>query len=226
MNGTYEKFLTLPLFQGLGKNELMELVGQTRFDFLKVVKGTIIVKEHERSERLFFLQNGILQQEHFSDNHSYSFKEYLSAPTVIERERLLGLYQHYANTYQAMNECHLIAINKQEALNIVNKYTVFRYNLMGLIATKAQRLSMQVWHNTCPTTEQRLIRFVKQHCSTPTGHKILHIKMATLAEEINDSRLSVSQVLRQWKTSHLVELKRGYIIIPSFETLLRLKVYR
>ena len=76
MNGTYEKFLTLPLFQGLGKNELMELVGQTRFDFLKVVKGTIIVKEHERSERLFFLQNGILQQEHFSDNHSYSFKEY------------------------------------------------------------------------------------------------------------------------------------------------------
>ena len=28
------------------------------------------------------------------------------------------------------------------------------------------------------------------------------------------------------KPSHLVELKRGYIIIPSFETLLRLKVYR
>ena len=54
----YSQLLSLPLFQGLGKADLEEVVTHTKLGFHKFETGKIIVYENDVCNRLHFLLNG------------------------------------------------------------------------------------------------------------------------------------------------------------------------
>lgn len=220
MDNTYEKLLQLPLFLGMSKEEVTDLVGWTKLDFHKCAAGEIVAEEHAPCRGLVFLQQGMVMVEKQADNHAYKVQERLEAPAVIEPERLFGLYQRYARTYHAAEECHLISIDKPAVMNICHRHTIFFLNLLGLVATAEQRLAGRPWHDKPMGTELRMVHFLQERVLTPSGTKAFFIKMQTLAVAIGESRLNVSRVLNRWQDEGLVNLSRGRIDIPSFERLL------
>ncbi|MBR5690279.1 MAG: cyclic nucleotide-binding domain-containing protein, partial [Prevotella sp.] len=91
----YERLLLLPLFQGMSKADLNSLAGQTKFGFQRFEAGKTIVSEGEICDRLCFLMNGELSVTAEADDHSYSLTETMTAPDILQPERIFGLTQRF-----------------------------------------------------------------------------------------------------------------------------------
>lgn len=219
MENTYEKLLQLPLFIGLSKSELTDLVGYAKLGFDKRLSNERIATEHEACRSLIFLQNGSMLVKKHADNHSYTIQERIDAPFLIEPERLFGFYQHFSRTYTALTECHLITISKADTMAICQNHVICHLNLLGQVSMTAQRLHNHLWKDPVRTVESGIVRFLQERMATAKGAKTVLMKMQTLATLIHESRLNVSRVLNRWDKEGLVEISRSRIEIPAFERL-------
>lgn len=218
--GLYNKLVTLPLFMGMSKEELEQIVTQTKFDFRKSEPGEIIVKEGEKSGHLLLLADGEIEMQTSADDKGYSVHEFIKAPATLQPERIFGLTQRYSCTLTALTACSLICISKSEMLRLTSESLIFRLNLLNLLSTALQKKNHQGWRSVPQSMDQRLRRFFVVHCTHPGGRKIFKIKMVRLAEELNDSRLRISQSLNVLAEQNLIILSRGKIEIPSVERLI------
>ena len=56
----YDKLLELPLFLGIGAEDLSQIVGSTKFSFLKLKPNAVLLKENDKCTQLYFLMDGKL----------------------------------------------------------------------------------------------------------------------------------------------------------------------
>ena len=216
----YDKLLQFSLFQGMSRDDLELVAGHTRFGFVKVQQGKTVVKEGAACTHLYFLINGTIRVESRSDDHSYTVIEQMQAPYILQPEAIFGYHQRYTHTFQTETSVSLLRLDRQEVVRLSNQFLVFRINLLNIFATRTQKLSQQLWHHYPETLDERIVRFIAQHCIHPAGHKTLHILMNQLALELGDSRLDVSRALNRLQDKGLLTLYRGRIEIPFMEKLL------
>lgn len=217
----FEKLLMLPLFQGMSSTDLTSVAGKTKFAFHRVAKGKKVVSEGDQCQNLFFLLEGSLQVTSWADDNSYSMVEEMTAPDVIQPERIFGLTQRYTKTFTALTECRLIGISKAEVLRLSEEHMIFQLNLLNIISTQSQRITHQPWRVRPQGIRNKIIRFVETHSMRPAGEKTLYIKMETLATLIAESRLNVSKELNAMHQEGLINITRGIIHIPALEKLMK-----
>ena len=210
----YDTLLRLPLFQGLSQSALAQVVGHTKFDFLRHGQGQGVLSAYAPCAITY------------SDDRSYHVEEYECAPFVIEPERLFGLSQHYGRSYVATTDVDLLRISKSEAIRLAAHFYVFRINLLNILTTQNQRLLHQVWRIHPPTCRDKIIRFLADHCLRPAGRKTFHIGMQQLATHIGESRLNVSRMLHSLADERLLSMGRGTIEVPALEQLLQAQASR
>ncbi len=215
----YDQLQLYPLFLGMSRAELLQLVGNARFDFRKYSAKSPVVKEGDSSTHLFLLMQGKVSVTSFSDNHHYHVEETLSAPWMIEPAHLFGLSTHYTKSVTALTTCHFVLLSKSEVLRLLDTFLTFRLNFLNLLSTSTQQLSHRFWRRIPQSLEGRIIQFFIDHCVYPAGPKAFYILMTQLAEVLNDSRLNVSVALNEMQQKGLLELHRGRILIPSLERL-------
>ena len=211
----------LPLFQGMSSTDLTSVAGKTKFAFHRVAKGKKVVSEGDQCQNLFFLLEGSLQVTSWADDNSYSMVEEMTAPDVIQPERIFGLTQRYSKTFTALTECRLIGISKAEVLRLSEEHMIFQLNLLNIISTQSQRITHQPWRVRPQGIRNKIIRFVETHSMRPAGEKTLYIKMETLATLIAESRLNVSKELNTMHQEGLINITRGIIHIPALEKLMK-----
>lgn len=215
----YNKLISLPLFMGMSKADLEQIIATTKFDFKKANTGDIVVKDGEKSGQLLLLVDGEVETHTVSDDNSYAVIETIKAPSAIQPERTFGLTQRYSCTVRAATDAGFICINKNETLKLTDQSLIFRLNLLNTISTALQKRNHEPWKSLPQNLEQRLGRFFVAHCQHPGGHKIFKIKMARLASELNVTRLHVSQALHRMSSQGILSMSRGQIEIPSIERL-------
>ena len=57
----YSKLMELPMFQGMSKDDLMAVIGQTRFDFAQKEAGETIANAGDECAHLSFLLSGQME---------------------------------------------------------------------------------------------------------------------------------------------------------------------
>ena len=216
----YDRLLQFTLFQGMSHADLMQVAGHTKLGFSKLMVGKRLVKEDEACTHLHFLTSGTLRVETTSDDHSCRVSETVSAPYILQPERLFGINQRYSASFKAETPCNIISIDKQEVRLLLETQLVFRLNMLNLLATEAQRLRHHAWRSAPRTLRERITRFFFSRCLYPAGAKTFYILMQQIAAELNDSRLDISQALNQMQADGLLTLHRGRIEIPMLERLL------
>ena len=216
----YDRLLQFTLFQGMSHADLMQVAGHTKFNFSKLAAGKKLVKEGDDCHHLVFVTNGTLRAETVSDDHSCRVTESISAPYILQPERLFGITQRYSSSFSAETPCSLISIDKQEVLLLLETQLVFRLNMLNLLAAESQRLRHHAWRTAPRTLPERITRFFFSRCLYPAGHKTFHILMQQMAKELNDSRLDISVALNKMQAEGLLTLHRGRIEIPMLERLL------
>ena len=216
----YDRLLQFPLFQGMSRDDLEIVAGHTRFGFLKMTAGRQVIHAGEPCTHLYFLINGSLKVESFSDDGRYSVVEQMSSPYILQQESIFGYYQRYTHNFYALTDVNFLMLDKEEVVRLSEDFLVFRLNLMNHLATQAQKRIQAQWRRSPQSLQERVVRFFFLHTLYPAGPKTFHILMERLAEEVNDSRLNVSRVLNRLQTMGLLELHRGRIEIPQVERLL------
>lgn len=216
----YETLLQLPLFQGLGKNDITEILTKVKFHFHKFQPGEYICRQDEPCRKVSFLLSGTLQAESRSRDDSYTYCENLPVPYVIELYSLFGLHPRYHASYRAMTDVSILTIEKQYLLDELNNYIPCVFNFSNIICTRAQYLHQQIWRDVRGDLHERFIHFLLERSCRPSGYKLLRIKMNDLAALLGDRRINVSRMLNRMQDEGLVSLRRKEIEIPALEKLL------
>ena len=216
----FDQLLKFPLFQGMSRDDLEQIAGHTRLDFVKHGQGKVILREGDPSTHLWFLLSGTLEVTTVSDDHSYSMTEQLQAPCLLQPETIFGYQQRYTATFSTLTSASFMLIDKDEVMRLSSQLLVFRINLLNIFATQTQKQIRLHWRRYPATLEERIVRFIVFHCVYPAGAKTLRILMTQLALEVGDSRLDVSRALNRMAAQHLLTLHRGRIEIPQLERLL------
>ena len=216
----YDRLLQFPLFQGMSRDDLEIVAGHIRFGFQKVTAGRQIIHAGDPCTHLYFLINGTLKIETFSDDRRYSVTEQMSSPYILQQESIFGYYQRYTHNFYALTDANFLTLDKEEVVRLSEDFLVFRLNLMNHLATQTQKLIQAQWRRNPLSLRERIVRFLFQHTLYPAGPKTFHILMERLAEEVSDSRLNVSRTLNRMQAAGIIELHRGRIEIPQLERLL------
>lgn len=216
----YERLLELPLFQGMSRGDLDEAVSLIKFRQLTYQKNKTVVADGDVCDHLFFLLRGTVSLTAASDDKAYSVTEKLSAPDIIQPERVFGLTQRHTVTITTVCECRLISIAKADIMTLSYKYEIFRLNFFNIICTRLQRFTRLSWQTKPQTIRRKIVKFISSRCIRPAGEKILVIKMERLADEISESRLNVSRELNALAAENLITLNRGRICVKALEKLL------
>ncbi len=217
----YNKLLELPLFLGIDRADLAQIVDKTRFGFLKLEPNQTLVEENQKCQLLYFLMSGQMIAQTHSDNRRYSIIEQFHAPNIIQAEYFFGFSQRYTKTFTARTDCSLLSLDKNEVLRLASQHLIFQLNLLGTLATGSQRGSRILWHNEPTTLREQFVRFVVQRCMRPAGEKTINIRMKDLAAELHAPRLNISSLLNSLQADNLLTLSRGRIVIPALEKLIQ-----
>jgi CRP-like cAMP-binding protein len=216
----YDQLLQFPLFQGMSRADLMEVVTHTKFGFSKLPAEKYLVKEGDECNHLIFLTHGSLRCETVNDDHSCRVIESVRAPYTLQPDHLFGLSQRYTTTFKTATPCNMITIDKQEMLLLFETQLVFRLNMLNIMATESQRLRHHAWRSAPKSMRERLVRFFFARCIYPAGRKTFMVLMQHIADELNDSRLDISRALNAMQRDGHLTLHRGRIEIPLLERLL------
>lgn len=216
----YKQLLQFPLFQGMSHDDLQQVAAYTKLDFRKYVAGDTVYNAGDVCRHLYLLINGEVNIISMSDDCQFTVEERMSAPYMAQLERLFGFNSIFSNTMRALTDLNVLLIEKQE-LNIMSEqYLVFRLNQINLLSYKAQRLWARRWHQQPATLEQRIVRYLVDHCERPAGFKNIKVTMNYLAQELNDSRLDVSRALNRLQQQGLITLHRGGLTVAAMEKLI------
>ena len=215
----YDSLQSSPLFQGLTSDNMLQIIGQTKFTFRKIAAGDIIKKEGEQCNRLALVVNGQAKSIAYADDHGYSIEENVAAPYTLQPECMFGLQLHYTRTFIATTTCDIVEIDKDDLMRISDEFIIFRMNLVNYISALSQKTTRKLWHPIPADAHDRIVHFIKTHCSSPTGPKTMRIKMTRLAQETGLGRRAVSEILNTMQDENLLTFSRGIIEINHIEAL-------
>lgn len=210
----------IPLFTGMSMDELQRVVGKTKIDFLKFGTGDTIVRQGGKCGRLMVLIDGTITCNRTADDGSYDVTETLQAPVALQTGGMFGLFQQCTHTITALTPASVMSVDKKELLQWLSFSVIFRLNLVNSLSTSLQKRNNDLWRPEGSDLKARVTGFFRRHCLTPSGHKTFHIRMTTLATELNASRLDISITLNAMQKLGLLALHRGRIEIPAMQSLL------
>lgn len=218
MDTMFDTLLQLPLFQGLGQEDLTHILGKVKFHFAKHKDHTLLAQSLTPCRQLLFLLKGEVTATTVSSDGLYNVTEYFQAPYLIEPQSLFGMDTHYVATYHSYGEAHTVTIDKSFAMNELFKYDIFCLNYLNILSNRAQVLNRRVWNHNYHSisSEERILRFIRLHLERPSaGRKEIKIRMEDLAQIVNDTRTGISKTLNNMQLQGKIELRRGEIIIPD-----------
>lgn len=216
----FETLLRLPLFQGLGSNELMDIVNRTQMEFRTEPNGVELVKEGDICDKLLFLLDGKIYAETTNSNHRFILGEILSAPFVFQPECLFGLTTRFTKSFYVKDDAQLLILSKQTIVEQFFHYEIFHFNLLNLLSSQIQQAQKLLWKETSKDLMHKFVFFVQTRAIRPAGEKILKIKMEDLASFLGETRLNISRMLHALHEEKLIEINRKEIIIPALENLI------
>lgn len=215
----FERLLTLPLFQGLTKQEITEVLAHVRLDFVNYQAGDEIVSQEDPCRNLICIINGEASSEYHDPKGRFIFSEDLPSLRVIEPYNMFGMYQKYSRDYFFKTDGVTLSIERKVAINHILNSNIVKINMLNIVSNKYQQTQRILTLMSDDTIEEKITKFILSHSSMPRGRKELQIKMTDLADIVHETRLNVSRTLNRMEYQGLLNLQRGYIEIPDIQEL-------
>lgn len=217
----YNRLLSLPLFTGMTTGELTQMLAHIHMEFQQYEAGEVIVAQDDRCNKLIYVLKGKVKAEYIDHEHHFVLQEFIDYPFVIEPYNMHGLVQKYEHTYMTEERTDTVMISKQEFHAIMLNYRIPRMNIMNLLCAKVQKAEQLLRQNEPKTVEDKIVQFIRRYSITGKGTKQLQIKMENLANHIQETRINVSNVLKEWNQQGLIKQGRGSFQVTNVEGLMK-----
>lgn len=139
MNSMYDVLLQLPIFQGVSRNKISELIEKMKFHFLKYPDGEKIVTSGEECNHLKFLISGGIKSELITQNGKMKISEKLQAPNVIAPEHLFGRDTYFPADIYAAGTAGIMQIEKSSIIQMLQEEPIFLINLLNILSRRSQK---------------------------------------------------------------------------------------
>lgn len=158
MDSMFERLLTLPLFCGVTQDRMAEVVGKTKFHFLKYQPGETFITPAERCTHLKFILSGSARIS--IANSRFRVSETLTGPDVVCPDFLFGMANTYPCCAVAIDTVNVLEVEKSDYLNILTTDPVFMFNYLNYLSTNAQKTIDGVMSIVKGNIEERLALWV------------------------------------------------------------------
>lgn len=216
----YDRLLELPLFQGHSREDLTAILAKIKVDFRTYRANQTIVHQDDPCRHIILLMDGDISISRTSHHKDLTFVEHFAAPQVIGPETTFGLRQNYSHTITAHSDVRTLMLSKQNVIDHLFSFDVFRYNMLNLLTTRIQRSSHMLWASAEHDTLLRFVALMKRNFTYHGGAKQINGGMVALSHMMNDTRLNVSDMLNRLQEKGLVILARKRIDIPHLENII------
>lgn len=218
--GAYEKLLLLPLLQGLSKDDITTIAGRVKLAFGRVAAGKYIIRTGEKTAGLWFvLDDSEVLVSHSLRGGVVGFEETLSGIRMFGAETLFGMSQIYEFSVKSLNECSTLYIRKSDVINHILYYEVCRFNMLGYLSLRLQRVSTRLSQAPEQRLMGRLVQFLEHNFIYPAGDKRVIAKMTDMAGCLFTTRRHLSNLLNSLQREGLVVLGRKHFEIKRFQDL-------
>jgi len=160
MDSMYEFLMELPLFKGESFDRLSEVIGSTRFHFLKYADGETIIEEGKPCTHIKFVISGSVRLTTTSLDGRLRVQQTITAPDVIAPDFLFGRFTNYPLSGVAQGPISLLQIEKNDYLKILHSDNVFLLNFLNTLSINAQKSVIGVLALAHGSLEERIAFWV------------------------------------------------------------------
>ena len=216
----YELLTHLPLLQGLSGKELAHIESAIGMEINEIpsMKKPLIC-QNDPCTHLIFLTTGTMLRQYESDDALFQTKSIIQAPALLEPQNLYGLDCRFRCSYTPLQDVTFISVKKRDVMQHLMKAEIFRINYFNLLSALIHKKDALLQLHCNQTVTQKIIQFLQRQFADCNGECEISIKMTVLANYINETRLNTSKALNQLEDAHILELKRGLIVIPDLKKL-------
>lgn len=211
----YEILMALPLFHGVSYTKLSEVVGNTKFHFLKYLDGEKIIDAGEPCTHIKFIISGSARVSIENSDGRFRVSQTLKAPDVIAPDFLFGLDTTYPCTATAISSTGILQISKADYVKLLNSDPVFLFNFLNLLSMNAQKAVNGVLALTTGSLEERIAFWIVALTQRSGTEIVLQCKQRDLYSLFGVQRSSFIATLESMKQRGLIDFTQTEIAIHS-----------
>lgn len=222
MDSMYEILLGLPLFKGVSRERISEIVGMAKFHFLKYLPGETIVTAGEQCTHIKFIISGQARLSVANPDGRFKVSQTLDAPDVIAPEFLFGTATAYPCSGTAIQPTGILQISKADYLKILNLDQIFLFNFLNTLSMNAQKATQGVLAVTTGNLEERIAFWIVA-LTQRRGHDIaLTCRQRDLYSLFGVQRTSFLATLNSMRDRGIITYDQNEIRINSRHELLEI----
>lgn len=213
MDSMYEILMALPLFHGVSYARLSEVIGTTKFHFLKYLDGEKIVTAGEPCTHIKFIISGSSRVEIENSDGRFRVSQTLTRPDVIAPDYLFGRATNYPCTATAIGSTGILQISKADYITLLNSDTVFLFNFLNMLSVNAQKAVDGVLAITTGSLEERIALWIVSLTQRGGTDIVLSCRQRDLYSLFGVQRSSFIAVLEGMRARGLIEFSANEIRI-------------
>ncbi|MCH5227857.1 MAG: cyclic nucleotide-binding domain-containing protein [Muribaculaceae bacterium] len=213
MPSMYETIMELPLFKGIGEEQLSMMLEKTSMEFLKFEDGHIIARPEENVRAVDFILSGRVRKTYTLENFKISVDEILGKGSVLGALNLFGMETRYCASCVALGNVSLLRIEKNQYMNILQADKIYMLNFVNYLSAAAQRFPSKALKQKDPSIFRTLENLVNSFVSRSAETVILSAEPDELAKFCGTS----PEKFNEWKSNalahhYIAENHRGIIL--------------
>lgn len=220
MNSVYDILMELPLLKGCSRFKLSEIVGVTKFHFLKYLAGETIVSAGDPCSHVIFVISGSVRVTISNSNDRFKVSETLTAPNVVSPEFLFGKHTQYPGTVKAIEPTGILQISKSDYVTILNSDPTFLFNALNMLSLQAQKGLNGILAITSGSLEERIAYWIVALTQPGATDIVLTARQRDLYSLFGVQRSSFFNTLDDMHSRDLIDYDANEIRFRSREALL------
>lgn len=205
----YETLMDLPLFKGIGEEQLSQLLEKTSMEFLKFRPGEIINERGGRVKGIDFILNGKVKVTYSLQNYDISIEEEMGKGRLLGAMNLFGMETTYHYGSEALDSVSIMRLEKSQYMNILKSDGIYILNFVNYLSAHAQKSPMKILGNGRFTIGRLLDNLAFNVASRKAEKVIIRGKDAEIARYCG---VGISEY-SAWKYNNHSEDKEDELII-------------
>jgi CRP/FNR family transcriptional regulator, anaerobic regulatory protein len=175
--------------QNLNVTDELQKTIEQYFTFFQVSKNTIFEEEGKVPQYLYFVNEGYLRSFYY-DNDGDEITTYLATPEYYMASFLCLSQQKVSNeNIEAITDCSLLKISREDFLKIIEKYPDFREYSLQIFERAFSQMNQRANDLATLTAEQRYIQLLNNQ-----GNILQNVPIQYIASYLGIKPQSLSRI--------------------------------
>lgn len=222
MDSIYDTLMGLPLFQGISRMKLSELVEKIPFYFLKHRDGENIISVGDKCDTVLFLVSGEARIDIPCQNKRIHFLQTIAAPNVIGADYLFGKVTRYPFSVFSRGVCGTLQINKSDYINMIQGDRVFLFNILNLLSRNTQRNFAAVTSLTKGSIPERIAQMINMLTYPEATDIKIAFRQKDFSTMLGAQRTSFINALNHMKEAGAIDYSLTELMVKDREKLMNL----